>query len=80
MKVSKAISMRIREILKEKNITQYRLEISSGISHATMMDIMNARRESCNVKTLIIIIRTLGITVSEFFDDPIFESDELNLD
>lgn len=80
MKVSKAISMRIREILKEKNITQYRLEINSGISHATMMDIMNARRESCNVKTLIIIIRTLGITVSEFFDNPLFESDELNLD
>lgn len=80
MKVSKAISIRIREILKEKNITQYKLEKESCIPHATMMDIVNARRESCNVKTLILIIRTLGITVSEFFDSPIFESEDLNLD
>ena len=80
MKVSRAISDRIREILKEKNISQYRLELNAGIPHATLMDIMNARRDSCNIKTLIIIIRTLGITVSEFFDSDIFESDELNLD
>ena len=80
MKVSRAISNRIREILKEKNISQYRLELNAGIPHATLMDIMNARRDSCNIKTLIIIIRTLGITVSEFFDSDIFESDELNLD
>lgn len=80
MKVSRAISIRIREFLTEKNISQYKLEQNSGISHATMMDIMNARRESCNVKTLIIIIRTLGITVSQFFDSPLFESDDLNLE
>ncbi len=80
MKVSKAISIRLREILKQKGITQYRLELSAGIPHSTMMGIMNATRESCNVKTLIVIIRTLGITVSEFFDSDLFESDELNLD
>ena len=80
MKVSKAISIRIREILKEKNLTQYRLEQSSGISHSTMMDIVNARRESCNVKTLIIIVRTLGMTVSEFFNSQLFESEDLILE
>ena len=80
MKVSKAISIRIRELLKEKDITQYRLEKESCIPHATMTDILNARRESCNVKTLILIIRTLGIKVSEFFDSSIFESEDLNLD
>lgn len=80
MKISKAISIRIKKILKNKNITQYKLEQNSCIPHATMMDLLNAKRESCNVKTLIIIIRTLGMTVSDFFNDPIFESDELNLD
>lgn len=56
MKVSKAISIRLRQILKDKNITQYRLEQNAGIPHATMIDIINARRESYNVKTLILII------------------------
>mgnify|MGYP004509292353 CR=1 FL=1 len=80
MKISQAISLRIKEVLKEKNITQYRLEKNACIPHSTMMDIVNARRESCNVKTLVLIIRTLGITVSDFFDNPIFESEELELD
>lgn len=80
MKISEAISVRIKEILKEKMITQYRLEKIACIPHSTMMDIVNARRESCNVKTLVLIIRSLGITVSEFFDTPIFESEDLEID
>ncbi len=80
MKVNKAISQRIKKILNEKNISQYKLEQNAGIPHSTMISIMNGNRESCKVKTLILIIRTLGITVSEFFNDPIFESDELEID
>ncbi len=80
MKVSKAIAIKIREIIKEKDITLYRIEKNACIPHSTMMDIVNAKRESCNVKTLILIIRTLGLTVSEFFDDPMFESEDLEID
>lgn len=80
MKVSEAISIRIREVLKEKSMTQYRLEKNACIPHSTMMSIMNASRQSCNVKTLVLIIRTLGVTVSEFFDSPIFESEYLEVD
>jgi len=80
MKVNRAISNRLTEILKAKEISVYRLELNAGIPHATMMSIMNAKRESCNVKTLILIIRTLGLTVSEFFDDPMFESEDLEID
>lgn len=80
MKVSEAIAIRIKEVLKEKNITLYRLEKNACIPHSTMMDIMGARRDSCNVKTLVLLIRTLGITVAEFFDNPIFESSDLEID
>ncbi len=80
MKVSEAISIRIKEILKDKNITMYRLEKNACIPHATMMDIVNARRESCNVKTLVLIIRTLGVTAAEFFNSPLFESEDLQID
>ena len=80
MKVSKAIAIRLKKYLQDKNVTMYRLERNACIPHATMMDIVNARRESCNVKTLITILRALGVSVSEFFDDPMFESDELEID
>ena len=80
IKVNRAVATRIRQILDKINMSQYRLELLAGISHSTMMDIMNVKSESCTLKTAIIIIRALGMTVSEFFDDPIFESDDLFLD
>ncbi len=80
MTLSDAVSKRIREILNEKNMTQYRLEQNAGISHSTMNCFLNARYKSCNLTTVVLIIRALGMTIAEFFDDPIFESDDLKID
>ncbi len=78
MKISMAVATRIREILAEKNMTQYRLEINSGLSKGTLTSLMYARYKGVNLTTLITVIRTLGITVDEFFKSSLF--DEENLD
>ncbi len=80
MTLNEAIAKRIRAILKERKMTQYRLEMDSGIYHNTMSAVLNARYKTSHIKTIAIIIRTLGMTVSEFFDDPIFDLNELNID
>ena len=67
MKVSQAVATRIREILAEKNMTQYRLEMNSGLSKGTLTSLMYARYKGVNLTTLITVIRTLGITIDEFF-------------
>ncbi|MBR2909096.1 MAG: helix-turn-helix transcriptional regulator [Clostridia bacterium] len=77
MTLAEAVSKRIRNILKERKITQYRLEQNAGISHSTMNSFLNARYKSCNLTTVVLIIRALGMTVSEFFDDQIFENEDL---
>ena len=77
MKLSEVVAIRIRNILKNKKMTQYRLEINSGLPKGTFTSLMYSRYKSVNLTTLIIVIRALGMTVSEFFDDPIFESDDL---
>lgn len=76
MNISYIISKRVREILKDKELTQYQLEMLSGISHSTISCLMNNRYNAVNLKTLFIIIQALNITVLEFFDNPLF----LNLD
>lgn len=78
MKISEIIAKRIREILAEKDISIYRLEKNSGLSKGTISSVMYARYTGINITTLIVIIRTLGISVQEFFDSPLF--DEENLD
>ncbi len=50
-----AFSTRVREILKEKKMTQYRLEQLTGIYHSTMNAIMNDRCKSSNFKTMALI-------------------------
>jgi len=80
MTLANAVSKRIRNILNEKKMTQYRLEQNAGISHSTMSCFLNGRYKSCNLTTVVLIIRALGMTVAEFFDDPIFESEDIVLE
>ena len=80
MKVSQAVAERIRQILAEKKMTQYRLEMNSGLSKGTLVSLMYARYKGVNLTTLIVVIRTLGISVEEFFASPLFKEENLVLD
>ena len=41
---------------------------------------MNNRIKSSNFKTMALIIRELGMSVTEFFDSPIFDFNNLDID
>lgn len=80
MKLSKAVAMRISDILRERNMSQYRLERIIAMPHNTMKTLMGARNNSVNLKTIMQIIRGLEMKTAEFFDDPIFEREDLDID
>jgi len=77
MKLSEAIAKRIKFYLKDKNMTQYRLEQLTSIPHNTMQDIMHVRYGGMNAKNLFTIIKALELTIIEFFNDEIFNLDVL---
>lgn len=80
MNVCKAVEIRINNLLAEKNMTLYRLEQNSGILHGTMMCIMNNRNKNITLKTIMQIARGFDISLLEFLDDKVFESEELEID
>ncbi len=80
MKISTAVAMRISNILIQKNLSQYRLEKIIVMPHNTMKTLMGERNKSVNLKTVMQIARGLDMTLSEFFNDPIFENSDLELD
>ena len=80
MKLSSAVALRVSNILREKGISQYRLEKITTIPHNTMKTLMTERNQGVNLKTVMQIIRGLGMTTAEFFDDQIFEREDLELD
>ena len=72
MTVNDAVAKRISKLLKEKNISQYRLEIESGIQHGSMQCIMNGRNKTVTLTTVIMLAKGFNISLSEFLDDEIF--------
>ena len=77
MCISEAISIRINEILYERNMTLYQLEQITGIPHSTMSCVMSIRYDSVNLKTVFLIIKGLNMDINEFFNPELFNLDEL---
>ena len=65
----------INQLLKEKGMTQYRLEQKSGILHGSMACIMNGRNKTVTLSTLLLLAKGFDMTVSEFLDSDLFQSD-----
>ena len=79
MKISSAVALRVSNILSERNKSFYRLEKDADIPHNTMKTLMRETNKSVNLRTVIQIAKSLNMTLSEFFNDPIFESEELEI-
>ena len=80
MTVNEAVAKRISDLLEEKGMTQYRLEKNSGIMHGSLQCIMGGRNKTVTLSTLILISKGFGISLLEFLNDSIFESDELEIE
>ena len=79
MKISEAVALRIGKILNERQLTQYRLEKDIAMPHNTMKTLMGRRNKSVNLRTIMQIAKGLNMTVSEFFNDPLFEDENLEI-
>lgn len=80
IEISEAVALRIKELLKEKGITQYRLERKMGLSHDTVKSIMKGKTRGVNLKTVLVISEGLDMTASEFLDSELFLYGNLNID
>lgn len=67
---SKAVSLRITELCKEKHITLNKLATLSGITQSTLDNIIKGNSKNPSIKTLHRVACGLGMTISEFLDFP----------
>ena len=80
MSFADAVVKRVFALLKERNMTRYRLELLSGINHGHMQRIIKGGRKNITVKTVAMLANGFGMTLSEFFDDPLFTFSNLDID
>ena len=73
MKLSEAVGKRIVMLLEERKMTPYRLSTLGGLSRATLSTIINGKVEKPWLDTIYQIAATLGMSLAEFFNHPIFD-------
>ncbi len=78
MNLNKAFAMRLSQLLIKKNISKYKLEKESGLTHSALRYIFNETNTDVKFSTIVKVCDVLHISLSEFFDDKIFELDNLD--
>ncbi len=73
MILAEAVTRRIVELMKNKNFSQYEFYTKGGIAKSTVSQVLNGKRERVALKTIYEMTSTMGVSLKEFFDDPIFD-------
>ncbi len=77
MNLNRIFAMRLSKILLEKNMSKYKLEKESGLSHSALRYIFNEVNTDVKFSTIVKVCEALNISLKEFFDDEIFDMDNL---
>lgn len=73
VKAKQAVAARIVKLCKQKHLTINALANSAGISPSTIYSILNTKSRNPGIVTIKQICDGMDITLREFFDSPIFD-------
>ena len=71
------ISLRVRNLLKANLLSQYDLSQRSGIPNSTLSTVLKEKCKGVNSETLLNICRGFDIRIKDFFDDEMFEPENI---
>ncbi len=74
MKLNEAIAERIKELLKERGLSNYYLFKKGGIPRSTISAVINAKKKNVSTNTVYQISATLELSLKDFYDSPIFDA------
>lgn len=73
MTLKEAIIQRILALCDERGLTVNKLSTICGMTQSTLNNIVNGRNKSTTASTIKKICDGLGITITDFFNDPLFQ-------
>lgn len=73
MTLTNAVKQRIINLASKKKITLHKLALESGVPYSTLSSFLNGKCTSMTLTTLLHICEGAGISIKDFFDDPIFK-------
>ena len=76
MLLSEAIDLRLNELLKQNNLTVYRLSYRAGISNSIISDFKRGKVKEPKISSILHICEALNIELKDFFNSPYFKDVE----
>lgn len=73
MTIGEAVRERILELCRERDITVNRLCTLSGVTQSTVNNLVSVRNRSVTISTIKKLCDGLDITIQAFFDSPLFQ-------
>ncbi|MBQ2892617.1 MAG: helix-turn-helix transcriptional regulator [Oscillospiraceae bacterium] len=77
MQLNEAVSKRLTELLQEKHMTPYQLNNKSGVPKSTIGNVLNCAYPSMKLRIVHELCQGLGISITDFFNSPLFDEDNL---
>jgi hypothetical protein len=74
MTLNQAVGIRLKKLLEEKEWNNYTVQREGGVPRVTVGRIVGSKIKTVKLDTLYQITQTMGISLKEFFDDPIFDN------
>lgn len=73
MTICEATRKRIRELCKQKNMTEYMLICRTGMPPSTVKSILSGKSKNPGIVNIRKIVEGLGISLYEFYDSKLFD-------
>lgn len=73
MTIGEAVRERILELCRERDITVNRLCTLSGVTQSTVNNLVSGRNRSVTISTIKKLCDRLDITIQAYFDSPLFQ-------
>ena len=80
MTLNKAFALRISDLLIKNNMSKYKLEKESGLTHSAIRYIFNEVNKDVRFSTICKVVSAFNMTLEEFFNDDLFKLENLNFD
>lgn len=77
MELNQAVSKRLSQLLEERGMTQYQLFSKTGVPKSTIHNIIHCSYDSVKLRIIHEICQGLDISITDFFQSPLFEEDNL---
>lgn len=77
MTLNQLIAKRTKKLLKERQWTQYKLSQQSGVPKSTLSHTLKSKSNNLKTDTLLNICRGFDITLFEFFNDTLFDPENI---